>query len=207
MTQEKQGFEDKVEEKDELLEDRVEAKLDVVEERIEEKLGGLKASLEQAADDVEDAAESFVDTLEEIVEDFIGDDDADDHDHECGCSCGCEEHELFEIEIDEEDIVGYIYDEDDNEIGLVIHDEDGEEVELFYASGDEYEYVEEEAADAPASKKASEDDEYDLGITREGVAETTNDMNAIYKDGIHIAAEFKGAFDDISAGLNFLKKK
>ncbi len=131
-----------------------------------------------------------------------------DHDHDCDddceCGCGCDCEEVFEIDIDEEDIVGYIYDEDDNEIGFIILDEDGEEVELFYASEDEYEYVEVE--EAPA-KKASADDEYDFGITREGVAETTNDVNAIYKDGIQIAAELKNTFDDISSGLNFLKKK
>ncbi len=32
-------------------------------------------------------------------------------------------------------------------------------------------------------------------------------MNAIYKDGVAIASELKGAFDDIAAGFDFLKKK
>ena len=48
-----------------------------------------------------------------------------------------------------------------------------------------------------------EDNPYDLGITKEGVAEATNDMNAIYKDGIAVAAELKGAFDDIKSALDF----
>lgn len=129
------------------------------------------------------------------------------HEHDKECDCGCEE--IFEIEIDEEDIVGYIYDEDDNEIGFIIIDEDGEEVELFYAEEGEYEYVEveEEPASTPSKKKKADDDDFDLGITREGVAETTSDMNAIYKEGIQVAAELKSTFDDISAGFDFLKKK
>lgn len=129
-----------------------------------------------------------------------------EHDHEDGCDCGCEE--IFEIDIDEDDIVGYIYDEDDNEIGFIIIDEDGEEVELFYAEEGEYEYVEIEEEPAPsAPKKKASGDEYDLGITREGVASATNDMNAIYKDGVHIAAELKSTFDEISSGFDFLRKK
>lgn len=136
------------------------------------------------------------------------------HDHDCdceegcdcaddeSCSCGCEE--IFEIEIEEEDIAGYIYDEDDNEIGIIVLDEDGNEVELFYAEEGEYEYVDEEPAAKP---RKSSGEEYDLGITREGVAQATNDMNAIYKDGIQVAAELKSTFDDISEGFSFLKKK
>lgn len=112
--------------------------------------------------------------------------------------------EAFEIEIEEEDIVGYICDEDDNEIGIIVLDEDGDEVELFYAEEGEYEYVDEEPASKP---KKSGEEEYDLGITREGVAQATNDMNAIYKDGIQVAAELKSTFDDISEGFSFLKKK
>ena len=54
-----------------------------------------------------------------------------------------------------------------------------------------------------------EDNPYDLGITKEGVAEATNDMNAIYKDGIAVAAELKDAFDDIKSAFDFsfLKQK
>ena len=42
-----------------------------------------------------------------------------------------------------------------------------------------------------------------VGITKEGVAEATSDMNAIYKDGIAVAAELKGAFDDIRGAFDF----
>ena len=39
------------------------------------------------------------------------------------------------------------------------------------------------------------------------MAEATNDMNAIYKDGVQVAAELKSTFDEISDSLSFLKKK
>ena len=69
-------------------------------------------------------------------------------------------------------------------------DPSGEEAEYYYVEEDEEEAEE-------------EDNPYDLGITKEGVAEATNDMNAIYKDGIAVAAELKGAFDDIKSALDF----
>ena len=87
-------------------------------------------------------------------------------------------YELVELELDDDDIVRYI------------EDEDGEEAEYYYVEEDEEEAEE-------------EDNPYDLGITKEGVAEATNDMNAIYKDGIAVAAELKGAFDDIKSALDF----
>lgn len=48
----------------------------------------------------------------------------------------------------------------------------------------------------------NDDGEYDLGITREGVKETTADMNAIYHEGIETIAELKDAFDDINESLH-----
>lgn len=107
------------------------------------------------------------------------------------------EEEAFELEYSEDDIYAYIVDEDDNEIGFIILDEDGTEQEYYYAE-DEVE---------PSDASAESDDEFDLGITREGVAAATADMNAIYRDGIEVAAELKGAYDDIMGGLGFLKKK
>ena len=100
-------------------------------------------------------------------------------------------YELVELELDEDDIVRYLEDEDGNRIGFVLM-EDGEECE--------YLYVEE---DGDGASGDDEDNPYDLGITKEGVAEATNDMNAIYKDGIAVAAELKGAFDDIKSALDF----
>ena len=106
-------------------------------------------------------------------------------------------YELVELELDEDDIVRYLEDEDGNRIGFVLM-EDGEECE--------YLYVEE---DGDGASGDDEDNPYDLGITKEGVAEATNDMNAIYKDGIAVAAELKDAFDDIKSAFDFsfLKQK
>ena len=97
-------------------------------------------------------------------------------------------YELVELELDEDDIVRYIEDDDGERIGFVLM-EDGEEAEYFY--------VEEE------DEAEGDDDEFDFGITKEGVAEVTGDMNAIYKDGIAVAAELKGAFDDIKSAFDF----
>lgn len=122
---------------------------------------------------------------------------------ECATAIEETEEELYEIEVDEEDIYAYIVDEDDNEIGFILLDENGVEEEYYYADED----VEEVEVESKPRKTPSDNDEYDLGITREGVAEATADMNAIYKDGVVIASELKGAFDDIAAGFDFLKKK
>ena len=105
--------------------------------------------------------------------------------------------EDLEAELGEDDIVRYLEDEDGNRIGFVLM-EDGEECE--------YLYVEE---DGDGASGDDEDNPYDLGITKEGVAEATNDMNAIYKDGIAVAAELKDAFDDIKSAFDFsfLKQK
>ena len=77
-------------------------------------------------------------------------------------------------------------------------EDDGYElVELELDDDDIVRYIEDE------EEAEEEDNPYDLGITKEGVAEATNDMNAIYKDGIAVAAELKGAFDDIKSALDF----
>lgn len=153
------------------------------------------AAADAAADGEADEAVAGEDVADgEVAE---GDDADADADAVGGGDADAEE-ELYEIEVAEDDIYAYIVDEDDNEIGFILLDENGEEQEYYYADDE----TEGDAADAPAK-----DDEYDFGITREGVAEATSDMNAIYKDGVEIAAEFKGAFDDIMDGLSFLKKK
>lgn len=115
------------------------------------------------------------------------------------------EEELIEMEIEEGDIHAYLVDEDDNEIGFVLLDEDGNEQEYYYVDMDDYEVVSEE--EETKVVRASDGEEFDLGITREGVAEATADVNAIYKDGVELAAELKGAFDDIAEEMSFLKKK
>ena len=57
-----------------------------------------------------------------------------------------DEFEVVEIEYSEDDILYYLVDEDDNEVGFVI-EEDGVEVECYYEEFDEneYELIEEDA--------------------------------------------------------------
>ena len=99
--------------------------------------------------------------------------------------------EVVELELSDDDIVRYLEDEQGRRIGFVIM-EDGEEAEYLYVEDDEDEEV---AGDAV--------DDGSLGITRDGVQQATDDMNAIFKDGVKMAAEFKGAFDDIKSALDF----
>lgn len=103
-----------------------------------------------------------------------------------------EEYETVELEYSEDDIEAYIVDEDDNEIGFILLDEDGNEVEYYYDD-------DEEAAEG----EPDEDNPYDLGITREGVAEATSDMNDIYRDGVAIAVDLKDALSEIKEALDF----
>lgn len=105
---------------------------------------------------------------------------------------GAEEYETVEIEYSEDDIEAYIVDEDDNEIGFILLDEDGNEVEYYYDDDEE--------ADAG---EPGEDNPYDLGITREGVAEATSDMNDIYRDGVAIAVDLKDALSEIKEAFDF----
>ena len=103
-----------------------------------------------------------------------------------------DDYEEVEIEFDEDDIEAYIVDEDDNEIGFIMLDEDGNEVEYYYTDDE-----------ADGEEDEDEDNPYDLGITREGVAEATSDMNDIYRDGIAIARELKDALGDIQEAFDF----
>ena len=111
-----------------------------------------------------------------------------------------EESEVIEMEIEDGDVYAVIVDEFDNEIGFILLDEDGNEQEYYYVDEDN-------DNDGVRVERTSDGDEFDLGISREGVAEATKDVNAIYKDGMAVAAELKGTFDDIADSLSFLKKK
>lgn len=117
------------------------------------------------------------------------------------------EEEVLEMEIEEGDIHAYLVDEDDNEIGFVLIDDEGNEQEYYYVDMDEYEIVDEEADEGTRVVRASDEEEFDLGITREGIAEATADLNAIYKDGAEVAAELRDTVADINEGLSFLKKR
>lgn len=145
-----------------------------------EALDGIDDAAYQGFDD-EDAAvanDGANDGMDAVPADAAGEDGEED-----------EEYEEVELEFSEEDIVCYLVDEGDNEIGFTLLDEDGNEVEYYY--------VEEGEGDD------AEDNPFDLGITKEGVAQATSDMNAIYKDGVAVAAELKGAFDDIKSAFDF----
>ena len=111
-----------------------------------------------------------------------------------------EESEIIEMEIEDGDVHAVIVDEFDNEIGFILLDEDGNEVEYYYVDEDN-------DSDGVRVERTSDGDEFDLGISREGVAAATKDVNAIYKDGGAVAAELKGTFDEIADSLSFLKKK
>ena len=181
-----------------------------------------------------------------------------------------EEFEVVELEYSEEDILYYLVDEDDNEVGFVI-EEDGREVECYYEGfdEDEFEVVEDDPAPAKAEKPAepyvaekAEDhgylhkiaaiaghegnkarskaeekldvvrgkaevqvdkakktatetadkakaaaDDADINITREGIKETTSDLNSIAKEGAETVKELKEAYDDIMEEFGFLVPK
>ena len=105
-----------------------------------------------------------------------------------------EDLEVVELELSDDDIVRYLEDDQGNRIGFVIM-EDGEEAEYLYVEDDEDDEPEHDVYDVV--------DDGSLGITRDGVQQATDDMNAIFKDGVKMAAEFKGAFDDIKSALDF----
>ena len=63
------------------------------------------------------------------------------------------------------------------------------------------------AATEKAGEAKSKADEMDLGITREGIEETTADLNAIAKEGAAAAKELKEAYDDIMENFGFLVPK
>ena len=146
--------------------------------------GGLAAADAEEADELEELGEAGFHVVD--ADEARGTADGEDAAGEDG-----DAYEEVEIEFDEDDIVSYLVDEDDNEIGFTLLDEDGNEVEYYYVE------------DADPDAEDGEDNPYDLGITKEGVARATGDMNAIYKDGVAVAAELKGAFDDIKSALDF----
>lgn len=118
------------------------------------------------------------------------------------------EEEVIEMEIEDDDIYAYLVDEDDNEIGFILLDENGEEQEYYYVNMDEYEIVDDGSDPQPDTKaiRTEDGEEFDLGITREGVAEATSDMNAIYREGAEVVSELKETFNEINEGFSFLKK-
>lgn len=111
------------------------------------------------------------------------------------------DEEVEEIEEGEEP--DYVEAEEENDADLEEEYEDDELGEDAEEEDLEEEYVDEDEENVDEDEDAEEDNEYDLGITKEGVKETTEDLNAIYKDGVAVAKELKDAFDDIKSALNF----
>ena len=64
-----------------------------------------------------------------------------------------------------------------------------------------------EVVEEKGKKLKKKSDETDLGITREGIAETTADLNVIAKEGAATAKEFKETYDDIMESFGFLVPK
>ena len=152
------------------------------------------ADEEDAADsDVEHACDSFTTDNEEDADILHSEGYHIEEEPE-------EESEVIEMEIEDGDVYAVIVDEHDNEIGFILLDEDGNEQEYYYVDEDN-------DGDGVRVERTSDGDEFDLGISREGVAAATRDVNAIYKDGVQVAAELKSTFDEISDSLSFLKKK
>ncbi len=146
------------------------------------------------------ACEPEGEEVEEVADGSDADADGSDAGTSAGApSCGEElgdDYELVELELSEDDIVRYLEDDEGNQIGFVVL-EDGEECEYLYVEEDEDEPEQDLDPEAVAARDGS------LGITRDGVQAATDDMNAIFKDGVKVAAEMKGAFDDIKSALDF----
>ena len=62
-------------------------------------------------------------------------------------------------------------------------------------------------ATTQAAKAKKTADEMDLDISREGIAETTADLNAIAKEGAETVKELKEAYDDIMENFGFMVPK
>ena len=110
--------------------------------------------------------------------------------------------EVIELEIDEDDIEYYIVDEDDNEIGFAVLDDDGNPVEYYYDEGEEPLHGSE--GDGKGSAKEKRDSE--VLFTREEIAQTTSDLNAVYHEGKDTIDELKETYEDIMSGFDFLRK-
>ena len=117
------------------------------------------------------------------------------------------EDQVIEMEIEDGDIHAVIMDENDNEIGFVLIDEFGQEQEFYYVEDPEGEHIDEEGDEPAHAVRASDGEEFDLGVTKEAVTEGVADLNAIYKDGAEVVAELKETFTDLGESLDFLKKK
>lgn len=168
-----------------MSENRIETAADEADSPSEETQEEICEVLSEGAGEVVDA---------EGVEEAEGEDELADSENVVEEETEeAEKYETVEIEYSEDDIEAYIVDEDDNEIGFILLDEDGNETEYYYDDDEE-----------AAKGESDEDNPYDLGITREGVAEATSDMNDIYRDGVAIAGRLERRALRNQRGTRFL---
>lgn len=176
---------------------------------------GLDDELESMEDGFETDAEAAEEELNSEIEDEYEDTElgpgADEENME-DAYVDFDENEIFEDEeilddperVDEDDVLDEVlvevFDEDELEDDLAEDEEDLDEEE--YGEG-EYDDEEEEELEEAADEILEEDDEFDLGITKERVAEATNDFNDIYREGAAAAKELKEAYDDIRSAFDF----
>lgn len=117
------------------------------------------------------------------------------------------EEQVVEMEIEEGDIYALIVDEDDNEIGFILLDEDGNEQEYYYVDAGDGESIDAEG-DAPAhAVRASDGEAFDLGVTKEEVAEGMPDLKEVYRESVEVVGELRDTLSDLSETLSFLKRK
>ncbi len=84
------------------------------------------------------------------------------------------------VEVDEDAIVGYIVDQNDNELGFIVEDENGKEKEYYYADP------------IPAKKKKTRLDE-----DKEAIQESAQTMKDFYSDGKEVVEGLKEMFSGI----------
>lgn len=112
------------------------------------------------------------------------------------------EEEVLELEISEDDIVRYIKNESGEEVGFVVL-EGGSEVEYMYAEGEEGMHAQDEKPSESSGKSGSKKSKSGSTVSYKDIQQTTDDVNAIYKDGVKVASELKEAYADIQKALDF----
>ncbi|MGI6045846.1 MAG: hypothetical protein ACOYCA_03285 [Eggerthellaceae bacterium] len=104
-----------------------------------------------------------------------------------------DETEVFDLEYNPQDIVAYLLDEDDKEVGFVLVDKEGVEHEYYYAD--------DEPATAASQKNQGLEDS-GVQAARE-LGEAAEDMRAIAQEGAQVAEELRDAVQDIKAAFDF----
>ncbi len=107
-------------------------------------------------------------------------------------SVASDEEELYELEFSEDSVVAYLEDEDGIEIGVVVL-EDDREVEYYYAEED-IEY-------GSSGTHTSRAEDVAPGMSYQDIADTTANLNAVFKEGVLVKNELKEAFSDITSSF------